>query len=299
MTNGQAFNLLPLIGGILFTLIAIFAVTGLWKRTALGRKWFRPHRRSPLRDNLLRSPGQTLQDKLLDRTVDLAFDACSVALLMIIGVGFVPLLLGLGRLTVLVWLILGVFVLWILYRLRKESREIRDMRLGLDGELATAEELNQLMRHDYYVFHDFPGDKFNIDHIVIGPAGVFAVETKTRSKAVGMGKRGATVIFEGTQLKFPDYREAESIQQAKDQAKWLSQFLGKSVGKTIAVKPVLALPGWMVNSRTRDASILVINPKQAVPIITSNAKVLNKQTIQQIKYQVEQRCRSIKPYMPI
>jgi hypothetical protein len=58
-------------------------------------------------------------------------------------------------------------------------------RIGYDGELATAQELNQLMRHGYYVFHDLQAENFNIDHIVIGPAGVFAVETKSRSNDIG------------------------------------------------------------------------------------------------------------------
>jgi len=284
---------------ILLMAIAVFLVTGLWKRTKIGRILFQPTKRSPLRDNLLRSPGQTIHDMLLDKTLDFASDLWSLLFIAFIGLFFVPLLIGWSFLSLLVWFILGAFVLWILYRFRTRSREMQDLRLGLDGELATAEELSQLMYHDYYVFHDFPGDRFNIDHIAIGPAGVFAVETKTRSKAVGKGKQSAMVIFEESRLKFPNFQESESIQQAKDQSKWLSEFLAKSVGKAITVKPVLALPGWLVERRSKDASIIVINPKEAVTYVTSNPKVLDEQTIQQIKYQVEQRCRTIEPYKPL
>lgn len=283
---------------ILLAAVAIFSVTGLWKRTRLGRKLFQPTRRSPLRDNLLRSPGQTIHDILLDKTLDFASDVWSLLFIVVLGLYF-PFLTGWGFPTVVVWLIFGVLIIWILYRLRTRSREIRDLRLGLDGELATAEELSQLMFHGYYVFHDLPGDHFNIDHVVIGPAGVFAIETKTRSKPVGKGKQLAMVIFEDSQLKFPDYQESESIQQAKDQSKWLSEFLRKSVGKAVAVKPVLALPGWLVERRERDPSIMVINPKEAVGYVTSNKVVLDDQTIQQIKYQVEQRVRTVEPYKPL
>ena len=283
---------------ILLAAVAIFSVTGLWKRTRLGRKLFQPTRRSPLRDNLLRSPGQTIHDILLDKTLDFASDVWSLLFIVVLGLYF-PFLTGWGFPTVVVWLIFGVLIIWILYRLRTRSGEIRDLRLGLDGELATAEELSQLMFHGYYVFHDLPGDHFNIDHVVIGPAGVFAIETKTRSKPVGKGKQLAMVIFEDSQLKFPDYQESESIQQAKDQSKWLSEFLRKSVGKAVAVKPVLALPGWLVERRERDPSIMVINPKEAVGYVTSNKVVLADQTIQQIKYQVEQRVRTVEPYKPL
>ena len=295
MLSGKS---LPFLLAILFLIVAVFSVTGLWKRTKIGRRLFQPTKRSPLRDDLLRSPGQTIQDRLLDKTLDFASDVWSL-LYILIGMGFVPLLIGSSFLRILVWVILGVIVLWILYRLRTRSKEIQDLRLGLDGELATAEELSQLMFHGYYVFHDLPADHFNIDHVVIGPAGVFAVETKARSKPVGKGKELATVIFEGSQLKFPKYPESESIQQAKGQSKWLPEFLGKSVGKAISVKPVLALPGWLVDRRTKDASIMVINPKEAVKYVTSNEKVLDEQTIQQIKYQVEQRCRTVEPYKPL
>jgi hypothetical protein len=295
MLSGKS---LPFLLAILFLIVAVFSVTGLWKRTKIGRRLFQPTKRSPLRDNLLRSPGQTIQDRLLDKTLDFASDVWSL-LYIFIGMGFVPLLLGSSFFRILVWFILGVVVLWILYRLRTGSKEIQDLRLGLDGELATAEELTQLMFHGYYVFHDLPADHFNIDHVVIGPAGVFAVETKARSKLVGKGKELAMVIFENSQLKFPNFQESESIQQAKDQTRWLSDFLRKSVGKAIPVKPVLALPGWLVERHEREASIIVINPKEAVKYITSNAKVLDDQTIQQIKYQVEQRVRTVEPYKPL
>ena len=71
------------------------------------------------------------------------------------------------------------------------------------------------------------------------------------------------------------------------------------MGKAVAVKPVLALPGWLVERRERDPSIMVINPKEAVGYVTSNKVVLDDQTIQQIKYQVEQRVRTVEPYKPL
>jgi len=34
------------------------------------------------------------------------------------------------------------------------------------------------MLDGYHVYHDFPAERFNIDHVVVGPAGAFAIETK-------------------------------------------------------------------------------------------------------------------------
>jgi hypothetical protein len=62
------------------------------------------------------------------------------------------------------------------------SKRAMSYRLGLDAELAAGQELDQLMRHGAFVFHDYPAEKFNIDHVVICESGVFAVETKARMK---------------------------------------------------------------------------------------------------------------------
>jgi hypothetical protein len=50
---------------------------------------------------------------------------------------------------------------------------------GIVGEKTVAEYLNQLPE-DYFIFNDvkFPGSYGNLDHIVIGPNGIFVIETK-------------------------------------------------------------------------------------------------------------------------
>jgi hypothetical protein len=57
-----------------------------------------------------------------------------------------------------------------------------NLRLGLEGERTVGHALEELRVYGYQVFHDIPGNKFNIDHVIAGPAGIFTIETKTRSK---------------------------------------------------------------------------------------------------------------------
>jgi hypothetical protein len=47
--------------------------------------------------------------------------------------------------------------------------KVRPLRLGFKGERAVGEELNQLLRQGFHVFHDLPFDSFNIDHVIVGP----------------------------------------------------------------------------------------------------------------------------------
>jgi hypothetical protein len=51
---------------------------------------------------------------------------------------------------------------------------------GAAGEVATAEVLGQLSPHRWVVLHDLalPGSRANVDHLVIGPTGVWVVDSK-------------------------------------------------------------------------------------------------------------------------
>ncbi len=53
---------------------------------------------------------------------------------------------------------------------------------GLEGEDIVSDYLKQLP-HDYFIYNDvnLPGKKGNIDHVVIGPNGIFVIETKNYS----------------------------------------------------------------------------------------------------------------------
>jgi Nuclease-related domain len=53
-------------------------------------------------------------------------------------------------------------------------------RRGAAGERRTARLLSPLERHGWAVLHDLavPGSRANLDHLVIGPCGVFAIDSK-------------------------------------------------------------------------------------------------------------------------
>jgi len=70
----------------------------------------------------------------------------------------------------------------------KLKKRISDADTGANAEQVVAEALQELP-DDYYVFHDleFPG--FNIDHVVLGPNGIFLVETKSQKGNITKKKR--------------------------------------------------------------------------------------------------------------
>lgn len=55
---------------------------------------------------------------------------------------------------------------------------IENWRTGADGERATAKALRPLVRNGWELFNDIDTGQGNIDHVLVGPAGVFMLESK-------------------------------------------------------------------------------------------------------------------------
>ena len=76
-------------------------------------------------------------------------------------------------------------------RVHRTNRKLRDLKLGRDGERAVAQYLEWFRTAGCFVFHDVPNDGANIDHVLVGPRGIFTIETKTLSKpAAGNARFG-------------------------------------------------------------------------------------------------------------
>ena len=107
-------------------------------------------------------------------------------------------------------------------------------RKGLQGEQTVASELSHL-NDEFLLLNDvmLPGGRGNIDHILIGPTGVFVLETKNFSgKYVCYGDRW---FFQGVREKY----DVSSVSvQAKNNADTLASLLHTS-GFTVAVNPVI------------------------------------------------------------
>jgi hypothetical protein len=184
-------------------------------------------------------------------------------------------------------------------KLLRLQRRQDQLRVGYDAELAVGQELDQLMRQGAAVFHDFPAENFNIDHIVISRVGVFAVETKGRAKPVQEKGKPARVEYDGTTLKFFSWTETAPLAQAERQAKWLKNWLTKAVGEPVSVRPLVAIPGWFVDTVARGTA------RETVDVYSGRAlewllkrsgfDTISEEKMQRIVHQVEARCRDLKP----
>jgi hypothetical protein len=266
------------------------------------RTWFwwekRREGRKPVEDRLLRPPGYSLQEELIRRGEELVISLAAVAVFAtaISGLMVGNLWSSLSTDVTFRWAMIGACLLGMTgfsVRIVTQLRRIRRVKLGLSGERAVGEELNRLAHRGCYVFHDLPAEQGNIDHVVVAPSGVYAIETKVRRKPI-RSLRGPAheVLFNGSELRFPNYTDPRPLWQIRRSAAWLGRFLSDGTGTSVNVLPVLTLPGWFVQGRPSE-TIKVLNPKQITSLICGRPTTLSTPQIKRICHQLDEACRTV------
>ncbi len=256
------------------------------------KKRFRADYLEPLTDLPLRPPGESLRLRIeeLEDEMENSFFALMGASLG----AFILLHSQPDKRSSLAGALLVLAIIYGIWgtKLVRQLRRLWDYRLGLKGECAVGQELNQLIADGFHVFHDLPFDGFNIDHVLVSSAGVWAVETKTRRKPASIkGAAKATVVYDGQTLHFPWGTDSFGLDQAQRNAATLSQWLTASTGDSTPVNAILVLPGWWVERKARGA-VNVLNSKEvrhSFPTRTSDA--LSRDLVQRIVFQLTERCR--------
>ena len=127
-------------------------------------------------------------------------------------------------------------------------------RTGANGEGITGLWLGHLPE-GWFVFHDVPvGAKgANIDHVVIGPGGVFTINTKNLTGAIRVNPR--SIVHNGLRTDFLPKATAEAHRAAR--------LLSAAVGRPVEVRGLLAILAdeWIVNRLPED--IYVGGPRSA------------------------------------
>jgi hypothetical protein len=131
------------------------------------RAW-RFHRRArPTEKTYMRKPAEFLRSQLRLRIAVFAATVAVAGVLALMGAWWWPA----------IFLALGL--LFVLERMAGEGRvlDLVPLRSGILGEEAVADAL-AVLPSSYWVLHGVPTGHGDVDHVVIGPTGVFALETK-------------------------------------------------------------------------------------------------------------------------
>jgi hypothetical protein len=146
----------------------------------------------------------------------------------------------------LVGLVVAVLVGW---RLRfRPSEQARTWQRGAQGERHTARLLRRLHRDGYVVFHDLavPGFDANVDHLVIGPSGVFVLDSKQWTGSVHQSADG--LVWHN------HYRPDHTLETVR----WEAETVGRLLGTRAAA--LLCVHGAHVQGGGLDAQGVAIMP---------------------------------------
>lgn len=240
-------------------------------------------KRSPLdRAAPLRVAGQSLDEELDKVIYDHALSPLLVAL-------FILLLAALEWWRYVMdikpspWIFTAAAMLlsgYAVIKVMRTRQRTKQLRLGRDGERAVAQYLEWFRTSNFFVFHDIPNGDANIDHVLVGPPGVFTIETKTLSKP----QRGqCKITVEGGVIRANGHTlDRDPMIQAKAQANWLKHFLAESQFNT-TVQPVVVFPGWFVEPfDMKAAGAWVLETKALSKFIENEPERLTREQTQAI-----------------
>lgn len=239
--------------------------------------------KDPIRDTPLRDPGQSLRESLDDLLLDVAYPWFMTAILAAVTAGMewwrwwfvsppVP-----KTLTFIAIVIVGIAS----WKWRSVKAEARLIKTGLKGERSTGQLLqSELLPVGYEVFHDCCFDGFNVDHVAIGPGGVFALETKTRSKPPG----DARVTYDGRQVLVNGMEpDRDPVAQARAGASRIRDVLAEYAGFETEVRGVVLFPGWYVESKGKTQT-WVLNPKAFVSWAQKEPRRLTPEQVRMLAF---------------
>ncbi|WP_428935394.1 nuclease-related domain-containing protein [Streptomyces sp. ACT015] len=121
-------------------------------------------------------------------------------------------------------------------QLLRRPTEWDSWRKGLAGEQRVGAELNRLARHGWRVLHSIPlPDNVDVDHLLIGPGGVFSINTKHHHKrAVWVGDDS---------VKVDHGKPAPYARKSRAEARRVARVLEHYCGFPVPVEPVLVFVG--------------------------------------------------------
>ncbi len=187
-----------------------------------------------------------------------------------------------------------------LERFWRITKELRDWRFGMRGEQAVAEKLmsGELAAAGYTVFHDVPaergGKKFNLDHVVVGPGGVFVLETKARARRRAKWDQKEDVVkYDGSRILFPWCWDDEAVRQVRSNVGWLRGLLADYGGNDLAFWPVVVVPGWRLDTGG-NYEVKVMNADFLVDkYILTLARPYPEEQLRGVRKRLDEACRTL------
>ena len=183
------------------------------------------------------------------------------------------------------WLITSMAVIaliWAGLQFIRTRQKLERLELGRQGEIAVAQALSLLKSDGYELLNDLVGNDWNIDHVLIGPSGVYTIETKMLMKP----RRGLPIIQHmNNRLLLGKLDLSGHLIQAKAQSNTIRQLFEDHVGGHYSVQPVVVFPGWYIEGEGhKENNIWVLEPRAFLKWVHNTPKKLTDQQIKNLKH---------------
>jgi len=143
----------------------------------------------------------------------------------------------------------------------------RASRRGAEGEEAVGSRLRKL-DDEWRVLHSVPvgnGD-CDIDHVVIGPCGVFTLNTKNHA--------GKKVWIHTNSFKVSGYSQPY-LPKARGEGERASRLLSRACAATVPVQPVIVVIADEITMKGVPDGVLIASPRKLVRKLTSEPSRLD------------------------
>ncbi|MCQ0009568.1 nuclease-related domain-containing protein [Actinomadura madurae] len=187
--------------------------------------------------------------------------------------------------TVAVLVVIGDVV-----RQSRKSSSVTAWQKSSAAERRTERQLKSLQRNGYLVLHaravprdDEGVSDGRIDHLVIGPSGVYAIDSEKWDKRLPVRTMSHLKLFHGP------FNKKDRLDEARWEAQQASSILGERVGFDVPVQPSVAIYGpsipWKV-MRVREVDVYAGN--RARSYLRRRPKILTDGDVRRIFQAAEQ-----------
>jgi hypothetical protein len=121
-----------------------------------------------------------------------------------------------------------------------QSRRLPGRRVKMTGaQRHTRRQLHKLARAGYHAMHGnlIPDSEEQIDHLVVGPAGVFAIDSESWDKHLVVRTKNARQLWHGP------FSMKERLEHARWESERAAELLSGAVGSPVTVRPAMAVYG--------------------------------------------------------
>jgi Nuclease-related domain len=166
------------------------------------------------------------------------------------------------------------------WRLRfRPSTQARAWQRGAKGERHTARLLDRLGRDGYVSFHDLamPDSTANLDHLVVGPSGVFVIDSKQWTGHVHQSADGLV------------WHDHYRLDRTLATIRWQAQTLGRLLG--VPVAPLVCVHGAHIQGGGLRAQGVAVVPASLLRLALGDDQVLSEVDIELLAATARMRLR--------